>query len=110
MREGILWLLSREMQYPSGARSQREVVGIFTTPDAAFEVIRDHPDFQGVHVEWHAREWEPNPLAYLGWARTGLLRTSQLWEISVLPFTLDDPVFDFPDERAAYERIRWSRR
>ena len=54
MREGILWLLSREMQYPSGARSPREVVGIFTSPDAAFEAIRDHPDFHVVRVEWHA--------------------------------------------------------
>jgi hypothetical protein len=110
MREGILWLLSREMQYPSGARSPREVVGIFSTPDAAFEVIRDHPDFHAARVEWHAAEWEPSPVAYFGLARTGLLRSSQLWEISVLPFVLDDPVFDFPHERAAYERIRRSRR
>ena len=49
-------------------------------------------------------------MAYFGRARTGLLRASQLWEISVLPFVLDDPVFDFPHERAAYERIRRSRR
>jgi hypothetical protein len=110
MREEVLWLLSREMQYPGGARSPREVVGIFSTPDAAFEVIRDHPDFQGVQVKWQAAEWEPGPVAYFGRARTGLLRTSQLWEVSVVPYTLDDPVFDFPDERAAYERIRWSRR
>ena len=109
MREEILWLLSRELQYPSGTRAPREVLGIFASPDSAFEVIRDHPDFQAVRVEWCATEWEPSPVAYFGFARTALLRTSQVWEISVLPFPLDDPVFDFPDERTAYERIRWSR-
>jgi hypothetical protein len=110
MREGIFWLLSREMQYPSGARSPREVVGIFSTPDAAFQVMRDHPDFQGVQVAWHAAEWHPISPAYFGWATTELLRRPQLWEISVVPLLLDDPVFDFPDEREAYDRIRWHRR
>ena len=110
MREETLWLLSRELQYPSGARAPRETLGIFATPDAAFEVIRDHPDFQAVQVKWYATEWEPSPVAYFGWARTRLLRTSQLWEISVIPYRLDEPVFDFADERAAYERIRYGRR
>lgn len=110
MQEGVLWLLCKEMQYPSGAKSPREVVGIFRTPDAAFQVMRDHPDFQGVEVAWHATEWGLAAPAYFGWATTGLLRTLQLWEISLVPLVPDEPVFDFRDEREAYERIRWSRR
>lgn len=109
MGERVLWMLGKQLQYASGALAPREQVGVFSTPDTAFEVVRDHPDFQGVEVAWQSVDWEHGCTAYFGLARKRAGRDVQLWELSLVPVAVDEPIFDFRDEREAFERNRWSR-
>ena len=109
MGERILWLLGKQLQYASGAQAPREQMGVFSTPDVAFGVVRDHPDFQGVEVAWQPVEWDHGSLAYFGLARKRSGRDVQLWELSLVPAVVDEPIFDFRDEREAFERNRRGR-
>lgn len=106
MSERVLWLLERRPRYASGAPAAREHMGVFSTPERAFEVVRHHVDFGGTEVDWRPVEWEDGRTAYVGLARERAGRDRPLWELSVEPAVLDEPVFDFRDERDAYERSR----
>lgn len=109
MGERRLWLLGKQLQYASGAQAPREQVGVFSSPDAAFAVVRDLPDFHRLEVAWQPVDWEHGCTAYFGLARKRSGRDVQLWELSLVPAVVDEPIFDFRDEREAFERNRWSR-
>jgi|GEM_PF-6753036 len=101
----IVWWLVQRARYRTGASGSRAEVGVFTSPEEAFRAMRCHPDFQEAELVWHPEPWE-GEAAYRAPARTRLRGEWEHCELLLFPVRLNEPVFDYLDDRAEYERLR----
>ena len=103
--EQIVWWLVQRARYRTGAQGTRHDVGVFTSPEEAFRVMRCHPDFQESEIVWHPESWE-ELTAYVARARSRIRTEWDHWELFLFPVRLNEPVFDYEEDRQEYERLR----
>ncbi len=105
-----VWLFTRGLYMEDGPRVVEEV-GIFSSPEEAFEVARCHPDFEDIRIRWGRIPWEDGEVAYrAAFVRPYLDRdgpAEEPWELWLVPFVLDRPLFDFVEDEAVYRRLRY---
>lgn len=103
----LLWLLAGQVVHDDGSRSAPTAMGLFSSPERARATARLHPDLSSRHWRWTDVGWDFGRQAYRTRAESSAGGERERWELWVVPFALDEPVFDYHEDRERFQaRLR----
>lgn len=99
----LLWLLAGQVVHGDGSRSAPTATGLFSSPERARATARLHPDLSSRHWRWADVGWDFGRPAYRTRAESSVGGLRESWELWVVPFALDEPVFDYHEDRERFQ-------